>query len=211
MDQSHFSRTFSALPLIPILRNIKPSESVVVANALADAGMKIVEVPLNSPDPLQSIEQIATHCADRLIVGAGTVLCEQDVADVAAAGGKIILSPNMDVGVIKSALKLGMVPIPGIATPTEAFSAIAAGAEYLKLFPAISLGSTFVRQIKAVLPAQVKILAVGGVDETNMQVFWQAGVKGFGIGSALYAPRDEREKIHQVAMSYISSFQALKT
>jgi 2-dehydro-3-deoxyphosphogalactonate aldolase len=181
---------FAAMPVVAILRGVHPGEAEAIGEALVGAGVRIIEVPLNSPSPLESIARLSESLGARAIVGAGTVLRPEDAADVAAAGGQIAVSPNTEPAVIGKCLDLGLVPMPGFQTPTEAFAAIAAGASWLKLFPASALGPGFVRAIGAVLPPQARLLAVGGIGPVNLAEWRAAGVAGFGIGTDIYRPGD---------------------
>jgi 2-dehydro-3-deoxyphosphogalactonate aldolase len=176
------------LPLVAILRGLTPDDAVEVGNAVLDAGFRILEVPLNSPDPMRSIALMAEAFGHRALVGAGTVLSTAQVGQVAAAGGQLIVMPHGDVAVIAEAKQLGLFCIPGIATPTEAFAAIHAGADALKIFAAEHISPAVVKAWRAVLPKEVALLPVGGITPENMGPYVAAGVRGFGIGSALYAP-----------------------
>ena len=175
-------------PVVAIIRGVTPDEAVSIAEAIHDGGLRAVEVPLNSPDPLESIRRIAEAFEGRMAVGAGTVLSPGEVDGVKAAGGTIIVAPNTNPAVIRRAVELGLDPAPGFSTPTEAFTAIEAGARYLKLFPAISFPPAHLKQIKAVLPPQVQVWVVGGVGPDNMAEWWAAGARGFGLGSEVYRP-----------------------
>lgn len=177
-----------SLPLIAILRGIRPEEAVPVAEALAEAGIRCLEVPLNSPQPLDSIRAITRVFGDDLLVGAGTVLRTSDVQAVAAVGGKLIVSPNTNPAVISATVSAGLLSVPGFLTPSEAFAAIDAGAHALKLFPADSVDPTMLKAMKALLPAALSVFAVGGVTPAGMESWRAAGAAGFGIGSALYKP-----------------------
>ena len=174
--------------VVAILRGIKPDEALDHVQALFDAGIRVVEVPLNSSDPLESISRVAKAFGDRMVVGAGTVLTEAQVDAVHATGGKLIVSPNVDVGVIRRTVALGLWSAPGFATASEAFAAIHAGARHLKLFPATTFGPGHLKQLGAVLPADVTVVAVGGVGADNMADWRAAGAGAFGIGGELYRP-----------------------
>lgn len=183
-----FDAAFAACPLIAILRGVKPDEVVAIGEALIAGGITIIEVPLNSPDPLASIAALATSLHGRAVVGAGTVLNVDAVDAVAAAGGTLIISPNMEENVIARAARGGLVPVPGIGSVTEAFRALGAGAAALKLFPAEGFRPEVVKAMRAVLPRDVRILPVGGITPEGMQPWTAAGASGFGLGSALYQP-----------------------
>ena len=185
-------------PVVAILRGITPEEMLPVCEALRTAGIRLLEVPLNSPDALESIRRAAAkyHAAGELLAGAGTVLTAQNVRDVAAAGGRFIISPDANPEVIRETKRLGLVSIPGFFTATEAFTALRAGADYLKLFPAGKLGPGYVKDLKAVIKAP--ILAVGGVDTDNIAAFLDV-CAGVGIGSALYKPGKTPAEIEQAA------------
>ena len=173
-------------PVVAIVRGIRPREILDHAQALYDAGLRGVEVPLNSPEPIESIRRLAEAFGDRMATGGGTVLRASDVERVAAAGGRIIVAPNTAAEVIRRALALGLDPTPGFATASEAFAAIEAGAKHLKLFPAATYGPGHVKQLKAVLPAQVTVWAVGGVGAEDLAAWWAAGARAFGLGGELY-------------------------
>jgi 2-dehydro-3-deoxyphosphogalactonate aldolase len=174
--------------LIAILRAIRPEEAVPIAAALEALGFAIVEVPMNSPDPLASIAALAKVFSDRLLIGAGTVMTDAEVASVAAAGGRLIVTPHADPAIVRAAKRHGLWAVPGFFTPAEAFGMLAAGADALKLFPAEGASPSMLRAMRAVLPAGTMVLPVGGIDETNMAVWRAAGAAGFGIGSAIYKP-----------------------
>lgn len=177
-----------ALPLIAIVRGVTPDEAVAVGEALYAGGVRAMEVPLNSPDPLESISRLVRRFGKTMAVGAGTVLTVDQAESLHAIGGGFVVSPNADVAVIARTLALGLESLPGVATATEAFSAVAAGARFLKLFPASTYGPGHLRALKAVLPVAVKVLAVGGVGPTQMADWRAAGAAGFGLGSELYTP-----------------------
>ena len=182
-----FNRAFGLLPLIGILRGIRPEESVPVGSALCDLGWQIIEVPLNSPRPLASIEAMSA-ALPKAFVGAGTVLTVDDVRNVHAAGGQLVVSPNFNPAVVRETVRLGMISLPGIITPSEAFAALEAGASGLKLFPAEMISPLVVKAWRAVLPPGVLLLPVGGIGSADMAPWRAAGASGFGIGSALYKP-----------------------
>lgn len=197
------------LPLVAILRGITPEEVIPVADAIYRAGFHYIEVPLNSPRPLESIARLVEHFGDQACCGAGTVTAVTQVEAVAETGARLIVSPNCDQDVIRRTIALGMVSMPGIQTPTEAFSAIAAGARYLKLFPAVNLGPGYVKNLKTVLPGEIHVLAVGGVNLDNMQEFYRAGAHGFGIGGDLYKPGRAPQEVAQLAKEYIEQYQSI--
>ncbi len=176
--------------LVAILRGIRPEEAIAVTAALEACGVAIVEVPLNSPDPMASIAALARAFGDRLLIGAGTVMTEAQVAEVAAAGGRLIVTPHADAVVVRAAKRLGLLAVPGFFTPAEAFAMLGAGADALKLFPAEGASPAMLRALRAVLPAGTMVLPVGGIDGLTMAAWRAAGAAGFGIGSAIYKPGD---------------------
>ncbi|HEX7760954.1 MAG TPA: 2-dehydro-3-deoxy-6-phosphogalactonate aldolase [Caulobacteraceae bacterium] len=190
------------LPLVAILRGLKPNEAVDTAAALLEAGFRCVEVPLNSPEPLESIRRISEVFGDALLVGAGTVLNVAAVEAVAEAGGKLIVSPNTDTAVIAAAKARGIVSLPGFFTPSEAFAALAAGADGLKLFPAEAATPAVVKAMKAVLPATAPLFVVGGVGPDTMGPWRTSGAAGFGLGSALYRPGRSPAEVGQAARAF---------
>lgn len=183
-----FKTAFASLPLVAILRGLRPDEALPVGTALYDAGFRLIEVPMNSPEPLASIALLAQGLPRDCLVGAGTVLSTDVVAQVQGAGGQLIVMPHADTEVIRAAKAAGMICVPGVATPTEAFAAARAGADALKLFPAELITPTIVRAMRAVLPPALALLPVGGITPENMDEYRAAGVAGFGLGSALYRP-----------------------
>lgn len=205
----NFNEALKACNLIAILRGIRPEEAEPIGEALIDAGWRIIEVPLNSPDPLKSIEKLQARFGDRALIGAGTVLTEAEVADVAATGARVIISPNANPAVIKATAARGMISLPGVATPTEAFAAIAAGATGIKAFPAEAIPPIAIKAWKAVLPKEIPVFAVGGVTPDNMKDYVDAGASGFGIGGALYKPGAEVAAIAQKARQFIEAMHRI--
>ena len=196
------------LPLIAILRGIQPREVPAAADVLTSAGFRIIEIPLNSPEPLESLRHLAGRTG--LLAGAGTVLSPAEVEAVAAAGGRLMVAPNADREVIAAAKRLGMVALPGVATPTEAFGAIAAGADGLKMFPAEILPPKAVKAWRAVLPASIALLPVGGITPESMADYLAAGANGFGLGSALYKPGMSAAELGQRAKAFAEAYRTLK-
>jgi 2-dehydro-3-deoxyphosphogalactonate aldolase len=194
-------------PLVAILRGATPTEVGDIGEALCAAGFLAVEVPLNSPDPLDSIAALKDRVGDRMLVGAGTVLTETQVADVARAGARFVVAPNTDGRVIAAAKRLGLHAMPGFFTPTEAFAALAAGADALKLFPADSAGPGFVRALRAVLPPETPLFAVGGVSEANLKPYLDAGATGFGFGATLYKPGATAHEVGARAGALVKAFR----
>lgn len=199
------------LPLVAILRGLTPQEAPAIGAALAEAGFRILEVPLNSPQPLQSIELLARALGDHCLVGAGTVLTPGQVQDVASAGGRLIVMPHADTEVIASAHAMGLRCTPGVATPTEAFAALRAGADALKLFPAEQLPPPVLKAWRSVLPPGTALLPVGGITPERMAVYRQAGAAGFGIGSALYAPGTDAAEVGRRARAFIDAWNTTNT
>lgn len=194
---------FAALPLIAILRGLEPDDAVQIGTALCDAGFRVIEIPLNSPRPLESIRRLATALGARAAIGAGTVLSAADVQAVADAGGTLIVSPNADAAVIHATLAAGLVSCPGVATPTEGFAARAAGADVLKLFPAEQMPPPVVKAWRAVLPAHVPLVPVGGITPATLRPYLAAGATGFGLGSALYRPGITAEAVRGAAEAFV--------
>ncbi|WP_426688326.1 2-dehydro-3-deoxy-6-phosphogalactonate aldolase [Rhodanobacter ginsengiterrae] len=203
-------RWLQPLPLIAILRGLTPGEAVAIGTAIADAGFRILEVPLNSPDPLASIRLLQQHLGERCLIGAGTVMTPVQVDEVAAAGGRLIVMPHADTAVIAAARRAGLLCTPGVATPTEAFAALAAGADALKMFPAEQLGPAVIKAWCAVLPPGLALLPVGGVTPDNMGPYVTAGASGFGIGSALYAPGRAVAEVASRARAFAQAWAALQ-
>ena len=197
------------LPLVAVLRGISPEEVGDIAGVLADAGFRILEVPLNSPRPYESIRQLAQAHGARCLVGAGTVLRVDDVAHVREAGGRIVVMPHADPAIIREAKRQGMVCVPGVATPTEAFAALDAGADALKMFPAEAIPPAALRAWRAVLPKDALVFAVGGMRPDNLDAYWEAGASGFGTGSNLYKPGTPAGAVREVAAAYAAAVRAL--
>lgn len=196
-------------PVVAIIRGVKPDEVVDIAEALYSGGLRAVEVPLNSPDPLTSIARLAKAMSGRMLVGAGTVLRPRKVREVAAAGGRLIVSPNTCREVITQAVTLGLDAAPGFGTASEAFEAIDAGARHLKLFPAVTYGPAHVKQLRAVLPPEAVVWAVGGVGAPDFQTWWDAGVRAFGLGSELYKPGATPQAVFDKTKLVIDAAKAL--
>jgi 2-dehydro-3-deoxyphosphogalactonate aldolase len=187
------------LPLIAILRGVSPEEAVPVTEALYEEGFRIVEVPMNSPRPLDSIGAIADGYGNSMLVGAGTVMSAADVEAVAGAGGRLIVSPHFDPEVVGAAKRLGLYCTPGIQTPSEAFAALRAGADGLKVFPAEACPPVVIKAIRAVLPKETLVMPVGGINENNMAEYWRVNANGFGIGSNLYKAGKTIEEVRAAA------------
>jgi 2-dehydro-3-deoxyphosphogalactonate aldolase len=192
-------------PLVAILRGVKPEEAVAIGAALERQGVVIVEVPLNSPRPMESIALLAREFGERLLIGAGTVMTTAQVAEIAAAGGKLIVTPHADAAIVRAAKQHGLLSVPGFFTPSEAFAMLAAGADGLKLFPSEAASPAVLRALRAVLPAGTAVLPVGGIDATNIAAWRAAGAAGFGIGSAIYKPGDSPEIVGAKAHALIAA------
>jgi 2-dehydro-3-deoxyphosphogalactonate aldolase len=208
MTDPRFQAAFQALPLVAILRGITPEDVVDVALALHAEGFRLIEVPLNSPRALESIARLSRSLPRDVVLGAGTVLDTDAVDRVLEAGGHLVVMPHADVDVIARAKGLGMACVPGAATPTEAFAAIRAGADALKLFPAEAVTPSVLRAMRAVLPADLALLPVGGITPTTMKPYRDAGAKGFGLGSALYAPGLDASGVASRAREFVTAWRA---
>ena len=200
-------RDFAELPLIAILRGLPPDEALDVGRSLVATGFRLIEVPLNSPHPLESIRRLAADLGDRATVGAGTVCSAAEVAHVAEAGGRLIVSPNMNPQVIRAAKQAGLMSGPGVATPTEAFAAIEAGADFLKLFPAEQIGPGVLKAWRAVLPGDMPLVPVGGITPESMAPYVAAGAAGFGLGSALYRPGMSAAEVRHAAEAFLAAWR----
>jgi 2-dehydro-3-deoxyphosphogalactonate aldolase len=197
-------RYLDECPLVAIIRGVTAAEAQAIGDAIYEGGMRIIEVPLNSPDPFDSIAKLAKRFGERVLVGAGTVLGKEDVARVSDAGGRIIVSPDTNVEVIAAAAAAGLVSSPGYFTPSEAFAAIRAGATALKLFPAEAATPAVLKAQLAVLPREIPVLAVGGIKPDNMRPWLEAGAVGFGLGGGLYKPGQSPEETLQKARAYVA-------
>lgn len=200
-----FRRHFAECPLVAIIRGVTPGEAKAIAGALYEGGIRIIEVPLNSPQPFESIRTIADAYGDRALVGAGTVLHPDDVARVKDAGGRLVVSPNTDIPVIEATVAAGLVSSPGYFTPSEAFDAILAGAHSIKLFPAEAASPKVVKAQKAVLPNDVPLIVVGGVTPESIPDWIGGGVDGFGLGGGLYKPGQDTETTLAKARAYVAA------
>ena len=200
-------RYLDECPLIAIVRGITPADAEAVGEAVQQGGIRIIEVPLNSPDPLRSIELLARKFGDSMLVGAGTVLTADQVAQVRDAGGRIVVSPDTNTQVISATAAAGLVSSPGYFTPSEAFAAIRAGAHSLKLFPAEAASPAVLRAQLAVLPRDIPVLAVGGIKPDNMRPWLDAGAVGFGLGSGLYKPGQSAAETLEKARAYVAGLK----
>ncbi len=203
-----FDKYFAACPLVAIIRGVTPDEAEDIGEALYEAGIRIIEVPMNSPEPLSSIEKLTKRMGDRALVGAGTVLEARQVADVKAAGGQLIVSPNTNVEVISAAVAAGLVSCPGYFTPSEAFAALGAGAHALKLFPAEAATPAVVKAQRAVLPKDIPLLIVGSVKPDMMARWLDAGANGFGLGSGVFRPGNSAAEVLANARAYVAGLAA---
>jgi 2-dehydro-3-deoxyphosphogalactonate aldolase len=202
-------RRLAQCPLVAIIRGVTPGEAEAIGEAIFGAGIRIIEVPLNSPDPLASIERLARRFGEAALIGAGTVLDPADVARVRDAGGRIIVSPNSFAPVIEAAALAGLVSLPGFFTPSEAFAALRAGATGLKLFPAEGAAPATVKALRAVVPRDVPLLAVGGIGPGTMQPWIEAGADGFGLGTGLYRPGQSPEETAAKARAYVDGARGI--
>ncbi len=194
--------------LVAILRGVKPEEAETIASVVVEAGFGAVEVPLNSPDPLTSIETIARKWGDRIVVGAGTVLAPEAVDRASGAGARLIVAPNADDYVIERAVKLGLAVLPGVATPTEAFRALELGASGLKLFPAEAMPPEIVKAWRSVLPKEIQLFPVGGITPERISPYRRAGADGFGVGGALYKPGASAAEVERAARAFVAAWRA---
>jgi 2-dehydro-3-deoxyphosphogalactonate aldolase len=198
------------LPLIAILRGLKPENAEAIGHALVEAGFRIIEVPLNSPEPFRSIEILARTMPQNVLVGAGTVLDPQQVNGIRDVGGRLIVMPHADLDVIRRAKEQDLICTPGVATPTEAFAALRAGADAIKIFPAEAVPPAVVKAWRAVLPKDALVVPVGGIKPDTMKPYVDAGANGFGLGSALFTPAMSVEEIGRNARDFAAGWQALR-
>jgi 2-dehydro-3-deoxyphosphogalactonate aldolase len=198
------------LPLVAILRGLRPELAEETGHALVDAGFRIIEVPLNSPEPLRSIGTLARAMPESVLVGAGTVLDPGSADRVSEAGGRLVVMPHVDVQVIRRAKELGMICTPGVATPTEAFAALKAGADAIKIFPAEGIPPHVVKVWRAVLPADAIVLPVGGIKPESMSAYVASGANGFGLGSALFVPTMPVDEVARNARRFADAWRALR-
>ncbi|HVL70311.1 MAG TPA: 2-dehydro-3-deoxy-6-phosphogalactonate aldolase [Beijerinckiaceae bacterium] len=194
-------------PLVAILRGLSPENALPIGEVLVRAGFRVIEVPLNSPDPFDSIARLARAFGDAALIGAGTVLAPADVDRVAEAGGRLVVSPNFDPDVVARTNTLGLVSAPGVCTPSEAFAALKAGADVLKLFPGEMIPPAIVKALRAVVPASAKLVPTGGVGPHNMKAYAEAGADGFGIGGELFKPTYALDEIAARAQALIRAAQ----
>ena len=204
-----FAAHFTACPLVAVLRGLTPAEAPAVADALVEAAITLIEVPLNSPDPYDSIALLARRLGDRAVIGAGTVLTPEDVRRVSDAGGTLVVSPNTDTAVIRATVAAGMISLPGYFTPSEGFAALAAGAHGLKLFPAEGASPAYVKAQRAVLPKTIAVLAVGGITPDSMAAWRAAGADGFGLGSNLYKAGKPAADVAAAARRFVAAARDL--
>jgi 2-dehydro-3-deoxyphosphogalactonate aldolase len=202
-----FDAAFASCPLIAILRGVRPGEVVAIGEELVAAGFTLIEVPMNSPDPLDSVARLVEALGDRAMIGAGTVLTVDQVAAMRDAGGRMVISPNTNLDVIHASAAAGLVSLPGIATPSEALAALDAGATALKLFPAEAASPTILKAMRAILPSAVRVLPVGGIVPEGMAPWRQAGAAGFGLGSALYKPGMTAGEVGARARAFVTALE----
>lgn len=200
-----FHRHFTACPLVAIIRGVTPDEAEATADSIFEAGIRIIEVPLNSPDPFVSIARIARALGEQALIGAGTVLDPADVARVHEAGGLLIVSPNTEPQVIRATVEAGMLSCPGMFTPTEAFTALAAGAHALKFFPGEAGSPNVVKAMRAVLPKDVPVIVTGGVTIESIPSWFDAGANGVGLGGGLYKPGQDPAVTAEKARAFVGA------
>ena len=204
-----FAAAQSALPLVAILRGIRPQEAVDIGVALVEAGFRLIEVPLNSPDPFTSIAALRQALPDEVLVGAGTVLDLAQIGQLCGCGGELVIMPHADLALIRAAKAAGLLCVPGIVSPTEAFAALAAGADALKIFPAELVTPAILKAMRAVLPKGIGLLPVGGIKPESLKPYVDAGATGFGLGSALYKPGMTVEQTASMARQFVAAWRAI--
>jgi len=204
-----FTAAQSALPLVAILRGIRPQEAVDIGVSLVEAGFRLIEVPLNSPDPFTSIAALRQALPDEVLVGAGTVLELAQIGQLCGCGGELVIMPHADLALIRAAKAAGLLCVPGIVSPTEAFAALAAGADALKIFPAELVTPAILKAMRAVLPKGIGLLPVGGIKPESLKPYVDAGATGFGLGSALYKPGMTVEQTASMARQFVAAWRAI--
>jgi 2-dehydro-3-deoxyphosphogalactonate aldolase len=207
---SELTHWLERCPLVAILRGVRPDEVEAIGAVLVEAGFVIIEVPVNSPEPMTSIRRLAERFGHQALIGAGTVTEERQIGEIAGAGGRLIVMPHASPSIIGWAKAAGLIALPGFATPTEALAALAAGADGLKLFPAEANPPAVLKAMKAVLPPRVPVLPVGGIAPEKMASYWAAGARGFGLGSALYAPGMSAAAVRARAEAFIAEIGKLQ-
>lgn len=205
-----FEQAVTEMPLIAVLRGIAPDEVPAVADVLVEAGFRLIEVPLNSPRPFDSIAKLAACCPAGVVVGAGTVLSPDQVMRLAATGATLMVTPDSNPDVVVAGVEAGLVTVIGCMTPSEALSALRHGAQCLKIFPAARLGPAYLKDVRAVLPKETRVFAVGGIGAGDMAAFHEAGADGFGFGSNLYAPGRAVTEVGTIARDLVAAFQRLQ-
>ena len=210
IESSDMKAWMSRCPIIAILRGIKPGEAESIGSALEEAGVTIVEVPLNSPDPFDSIATLAHVFGDRMVIGAGTLTDPAQVAQVASAGGRLIVTPHAELSIVRAAKEAGLFAVPGFFNPTEAFALLKAGADAIKLFPAEALGPPMLKALKAVLPKDALVVPVGGIDRESIARWTAAGADGFGAASSIYKPGDDANTVKVKAKLLLDAVRASK-
>jgi 2-dehydro-3-deoxyphosphogalactonate aldolase len=202
---------FERCPIVAVLRGIRPDEAESIVAELDAAGIVIAEVPMNSPDPLDSIRRLQARFGERMLIGAGTVMRVEQVEEIARAGGRLIVTPHADPAIVRAARALGLLSIPGFLSPAEAFSLLDAGAHALKLFPAEAVSPRVLKALRAVLPAAAQLVPVGGIDATNLAPWFAAGASAVGVGSSLYRPGDKAAAVAAHAASLVSAVTAARS
>ncbi|MBL1419324.1 MAG: 2-dehydro-3-deoxy-6-phosphogalactonate aldolase [Alphaproteobacteria bacterium] len=211
MNLITFKQALAKMPLVAIIRGVTPDEVLAIATAIKDVGFYLIEVPLNSPNPYESLKIIADALGDEILIGAGTVTSPEQVDKVQAAGGRFVVSPNTNVEVIKRTKQCGLYSLPGFYTPSEAFQAIDAGADALKMFPSDSLGVKGLKAISVVLPDEVAIFAVGGVNIDNMADYVAAGAAGFGLGTGVYRVGMSADQVSDNAKAHVAAYKNIRS